>query len=179
MESNQYESLNSSTIGEAQNTSNDLNEYDQEYVQTLGSSGSTQILHITNQARLEKWILALKLRYWIDFGNQEQYKVDWLRNLDDKGDLVEIIIKLFNCKDDERSDLLFVVTSCLVTKKITVKGKYCNLWQVNEFGKLKTLVSELCSSDNMSHISVNQMYDKVFHDQDGSNNTLNLEGVYP
>ena len=108
MESNQYESLNSSTIGEAQNTSNDLNEYDQEYVQTLGSSGSTQILHITNQARLEKWILALKFRYWIDFGNREQYKVDWLRNLDDKGDLVEIIIKLFNCKDDERSDLLFV-----------------------------------------------------------------------
>ena len=56
--------------------------------------GQVYTVQVADLKRLESWILALKLRYWIDFGNRSQYNVDWLRKLDDKGDLAGIRIKL-------------------------------------------------------------------------------------
>ena len=58
-------------------------------------------MQVADLKRLESWILALKLRYWIDVGNRSQYNVDWLRKLDDKGDLAGIRIKLFEASDED------------------------------------------------------------------------------
>ena len=59
----------------------------------------THVIQIQDLKRLENWILALKLRYWIDFGQRKQYNVEWVRKLDSSGDLVEIVIKVDQHKD--------------------------------------------------------------------------------
>ena len=46
----------------------------------------TRVTQIQDLKRLENWILALKLRYRIDFGQQKQYNVEWIRKLDSSSD---------------------------------------------------------------------------------------------
>jgi hypothetical protein len=178
MEDNPEDQLSSYTVEITQDILNNPSAHESDKYHTH-TSGAVQ-LELQSQGRLEKWILAFKLRYWIDFGNQEEYKVDWQRNLNDDGDLVEIIINLANsnCEDDEQSKSLFSIIICLITKKIVIQGDYVDLWKRNEFDKLKTLVSELCSIDNMNQQLISQIYDKVFYDnEDISKANINLEGV--
>ena len=52
----------------------------------------TRVIQIQDLKRLENWILALKLRYRIDFGQRKKYNVEWIHKLDSSSDLVEIII---------------------------------------------------------------------------------------
>ena len=46
----------------------------------------TRVTQIQDLKRLENWILALKLRYRIDFGQRKQYNVEWIRKLDSSSD---------------------------------------------------------------------------------------------
>ena len=56
-------------------------------------NGDVYLVEVGNQNIFNKWILSLKLRYWIDFGNREDYNVEWLKKLNTNGELVEILIK--------------------------------------------------------------------------------------
>ena len=101
-------------------------------------------MQVTDLKRLESWILALKLRYWIDFENRSQYNVDWLRKLDDKGDLAGIRLKLFEASDENsQGKLLFTVSVCLQKKIVSIEGKYGDLRKSNEFEKLQCFVCKL------------------------------------
>ena len=121
--------------------------------------GQVYTVQVADLKRLESWILALKLRYWIDFGNRSQYNVDWSRKLDDKGDLAGIRIKLFEASDeDSQGKLLFSISVCLHKKIISIEGKYGNLWKSNEFEKLQCFVSKLFTfSSTHDYQSVCQM----------------------
>ena len=56
---------------------------------SANAHGVDELTHISgayelgfqSQEKFEKWILALRLRYWIEFGNQDQYQVRLLRKL--------------------------------------------------------------------------------------------------
>ena len=56
-------------------------------------------IQVQDLKRLENWILALKVRYWIDFSQRKQRNVEWIRKLDSNSDLVEIVIKLDQHKE--------------------------------------------------------------------------------
>ncbi len=47
----------------------------------LRSEGQVYNVQVSDFKRLESWILALKLRCWIDFRNQSHYNVDWLKTI--------------------------------------------------------------------------------------------------
>ena len=47
----------------------------------LRSEGQVYNVQVSDFKCLESWILALKLRYWIDFRNQSHYNVDWLKTI--------------------------------------------------------------------------------------------------
>lgn len=80
-------------------------------------------------------------------GNQEQYNVEWTRKLNSEGDLVEIVIKLRQCKEDGKSsDLLSAITAYLTQTKIMVQEKHRELWKETEFTKLPELVYQLCEN---------------------------------
>ena len=135
-------------------------------------------MQVADLKRLESWILALKLRYWIDFGSRSQYNVDWLRKLDDKGDLAGIRVKLFEAGDeDSQGKLLFSISVCLHKKAISIEGKYGDLWKSNEFEKLQCFVSKLFTlSSTQDYQSVCQMYNTAFCQEDPQHN-LSLDGV--
>ena len=152
MEDNPEDQLSSYTVEITQDILNNPSAHESDKYHTH-TSGSVQ-LELQSQGRLEKWILAFSL--------------------------VEIIINLANsnCEDDEQSKSLFSIIICLITKKIVIQGDYVDLWKRNEFDKLKTLVSELCSIDNMNQQLISQIYDKMFYDnEDISKANINLEGV--
>ena len=140
--------------------------------------GQVYTVQVADLKRLESWILALKLRYWIDFGNRSQYNVDWLRKLDDKGDLAGIRVKLFEASDeDSQGKLLFSISVCLHKKAISIEGKYGDLWKSNEFEKLQCFVSKLFTlSSTQDYQSVCQMYNTAFCQEDPQHN-LSLDGV--
>ena len=65
----------------------------------------------------------------------------------------------------------------MTTKQITIDGEYANLCQVNEFDKLKTLVSELCLLDNMSEDQLTRIYTKAFYDEHDTIVNINFKGI--
>ena len=160
----------------------------------------THVIQIQDLKRLENWILALKLRYWIDFGQRKQYNVEWIRKLDSNGDLVEIVIKVdqhkdadcdtsnCQCQSETSEDLLFAINVDLKSLRISVEGNHRDLWNQTEFLKLRDFVSDLARMEEVNTSAVNDSYDKVFgnikndsssSDQcfDKSNTSINLEGV--
>ena len=79
MEDNPEDQLSSYTVEITQDILNNPSAHESDKYHTH-TSGAVQ-LELQRQGRLEKWILAFKLRYWTDFGNQEEYKVEWQRKL--------------------------------------------------------------------------------------------------
>jgi hypothetical protein len=140
--------LSENTTAEAAQDHQEV-EQEVEHVE-MSKRGSAYIIKIKYVKRLEIWINSLKIRYWIDLGNQEQYNVEWTRKLNSEGDLVEIVIKLRQCKEEGKSsDLLFAITAYLTQTKIMVQGKHRELWKETEFTKLPELVYQLCKTDEI------------------------------
>ena len=140
-------------------------------------NGDVYFLEVGNQNIFNKWILSLKLRYWIDFGNREDYNIEWLKKLITNGELVEILIKLskYNANEDQ-DELLFSITILVSEKKLMIEGKYHNLWRENEHTKLQSLVSELCVHDELEQHIVEQLFKKIFY-QDLPDYEINLDKV--
>ena len=89
---NELSSVTSSSTGS-------LLQHQMEIAEPLKTGQPTHVIQIQDLKRLENWILPLKLRYWIDFGQRKQYNVEWIRKLDSNSDLVEIIIKVDQHKE--------------------------------------------------------------------------------
>ena len=99
-----------------------------------------------NKSRFDFWIKALMLRYWVDFGNQSKYRVNWLKKIHplDENVTVEIIIHVHKVKDGaadvETGDdpLLFSITVSLAERKFEISEKFALVWkntfQVNKSG---------------------------------------------
>jgi hypothetical protein len=62
----------------------------------LSEIGDAYFISVSDSHRFKQWLTALKIKYWIDFGSNVDYIVDWLRitSKDSDSDLVELIIKL-------------------------------------------------------------------------------------
>lgn len=73
---------------------------EQEFIEA-SAKGAVYLFTIPNQSRLDWWLKALKIRYWVDFGNQDEYRVDWTRKTgpEDSKEIVEFIIQLHRVKD--------------------------------------------------------------------------------
>ena len=99
-----------------------------------------------NKSRFDFWIKALMLRYWVDFGNQSKYRVNWLKKIRplDENVTVEIIIHVHKVEDGaadvETGDdpLLFSITVSLAERKVEISEKFALVWkktfQVNKSG---------------------------------------------
>lgn len=96
------------------------------------------------ESRFDFWIKALMLRYWVDFGNQSKYRVNWLRKTHplDENVIVEIIIHVSKVQDDASdadaidNPLLFSITILVIERKVEISQKY-----TLEFGKIRSSLS--------------------------------------
>ena len=108
----------------------------------------------------------MKKRYWIDFGSNVDYIVDWLRitSKDSDSDLVELIIKRYQIHDEENSSTangkqhLFTITVYIAEQKLKIQGDYKDLWGKNEFDKLKSFANELCLSSELNAETISCLY---------------------
>lgn len=143
---------------------------EREEIQT-SEKGAVHLIEVKSDERFQQWLAALKARYWVDFGNQSAYKVDWLRKTDVCGKVVELAVQLYKIKD-EKSGLLFTITAYLSKRKIMIQGKFRDMWKSNEFIKLRSFVDGLCEGI-LSDSQVSVLYSKVFECE----NIRMLEGV--
>ncbi|CAB4002775.1 Hypothetical predicted protein [Paramuricea clavata] len=114
---------------------------------------------------------------------------DWLRitSKDSDGDLVELIIDLYQFHDDENSSTaangkhhLFTVTVYIAEQKLKIYGDYKDLWGKNEFNKLKSFANELCLSSKLNAETISSLYTTSFRDTSdvyGSKEKLDLSNV--
>ena len=70
---------------------------------TMLNDGDTLCIDISQKHRFDKWILFLKLRYWLDLGERDIYDVDWCKKVNDENILEDIIIKSRNLTRQTRS----------------------------------------------------------------------------
>lgn len=150
---------------------------DHEVIKT-SDRGVAYLFVVPNSSRFNQWLAALKIRYWIDFGNKSDYDVEWFRKTDSDGNLVELIVKLFSVSDDEDKQLLFAITVYLSKQKFMIQGKYRNLWKDNEFTSLRSFVDGLCTSNVLNPDQISSLYSETFQDADDSGSVkLHLDDV--
>ncbi len=89
------------------------------------------------------------IRYWVDFGNQNDYRVNWLRKTspDDENRTVELIVQIFGAQNDDKDTglLLFSITMSVAERIAKVHGKYSDFWKNTEFLRLRDFVNDLQS----------------------------------
>jgi hypothetical protein len=147
------------------------NEDDAERIQS-SKKGAIRFFMVNDEYRFSCWLKALKIRYWIDFGNQDNYKVDWVCKTDDSGNLVDLIIHLRQIQEDLEFSLLFTITAYVSKRKLMIQGNYRDFWGNVEFGKLRSLVNGLFETD-LNSSAISELYSSIFDDT----SNLNLEGV--
>ena len=155
----------------------------------LSEIGDAYFISVSYSHLFKQWLTALKIRYWIDFGSNVNYIVDWLRitSKDSDGDLVELIIDLYQFHDDENSSTaangkhhLFTITVYIAEQKLKIHGDYKDLWGKNEFNKLKSFANELCLSSELNAETISSLYTTTFQDTSdvyGSMKKLDLSNV--
>lgn len=153
-----------------------------EHLESIEASdqGAAFLVVVEDENRFKQWLVALKLRYWVDFGNQEDYNVDWLKKTGPGGELVELLVKLYACNESgDDGKRLFTLTVYLTKRKIMVQGKQRALWKDIEFTKLRYLVTELCGNNALTREDISSLYAKAFQDQEtgDGNAKLNLTDV--
>ena len=100
-----------------------------------------------NKSRFDWWIKKFMIRYWMDFGKREEYRVNWVRTTspDDENpdDIVEIIIEIFNLHDDGSEGNLFSIIVSVPERKLIIQGNHSSLWKNTEFHASEILLISL------------------------------------
>jgi hypothetical protein len=137
------------------------------------------------ESRFDFWIKALMLRYWVDFGNQSKYRVNWLRKTHplDENVIVEIIIHVSKVKDDASdadaidNPLLFSITISVIERKVEISQKYTLVWKNTEFPKLlKSLVDRLQVNNELDADKIRVDYADIFQESEDAE-SLNLSSL--
>jgi hypothetical protein len=136
------------------------------------------------EPRFDFWIKALMLRYWVGFGNQPKYRVNWLRKTHpcDENIIVEIIIHVNKVQDDApdtgtiNDPLLFSITISVTERKVEIYQKYALAWKNTEFSKLKSLVDRLQVNNELDADKIKADYADVFEESDDAE-SLNLSSL--
>lgn len=125
--------------------------------------GAVHTFEVTSEERFQNWLRALKARYWVDFGNQDAYNVEWLRKTDGTGDVCELAVQLFQVSSNEKPKLLFCMTVYINKRKFMVQGNFKDLWKDNEFVKLRSFVDVLCVNNDLTNSQINKLYAEIFN----------------
>ncbi|CAB4038969.1 Hypothetical predicted protein, partial [Paramuricea clavata] len=160
----------------------------QERFETAKSLKREICIQCHDKIRFDNWLKCLKLRYWIDFGNQDKYNVNWKQKLNLEGNLVDIIITLCQSLEEDElfasqsdTDPLFSIYVDIPRMKLTIQGRYRKFWKKTEFIKLQDLVSEFCATGELTNPTASDLFTKVFYcnDDNATKSTamLNLDGV--
>ncbi|CAB3986884.1 Hypothetical predicted protein [Paramuricea clavata] len=136
------------------------------------------------ESRFDFWIKALMLRYWVDFGNQSKYRVNWLRKTHplDENTIVEIIIHVSNVPGDaSNADAtdnppLFSITILAIERKVEISQKYTLVWKNTEFPKLKSLVDRLQVNNELDADTIRDDYADIFQESEDAE-SLNLSSL--
>ena len=146
---------------------------------TMLNDGDTLCIDISQKDRFDKWILSLKLRYWLDLGERDIYDVDWCKKVNDENVLEDIIINIK--KPDATNEILFSIMAHIPEKQIRIQSKFMDVWKVNEYQKLVLLVSKLCLRPDTDQEIVGQLYTETFYNQNVSDISnlynINLDNV--
>ncbi|CAB4018949.1 Hypothetical predicted protein [Paramuricea clavata] len=131
-----------------------------------------------NKSRFDWWIKAFMIRYWMDFGKREEYRVNWVRKTspDDENsdDIVEIIIEIFSLHDNGSEGHLFSITISVPEQKLIIQGNHSSLWKNTEFSRLRDLVNKFKNYDTgLDTGAISSEYYTIFH-EDGMNKSISL-----
>lgn len=125
---------------------------------------------LVSDQRLDAWIKALKIRYWLDFGATDTYRVEWIDVKDASGlKIVEHIVKVFSTDADETEINLYTITVYLTKRKIMVQGNFRDLWVDQEFKFLAPLVTGLLQGDKLAS--------DVYHELTGSKLSFTVDNL--
>ena len=153
----------------------------------VSETGNEYFFSVSDIQRFRQWLTALKIRYWIDFGNQDDYDVAWRRITNKRGEIVELNIKLYqdiqkqvrdagndsDCDDDvSDKQLIFVISIHLSKQKFTIKGNLKELWD-QELKKLQSFVNGVCLKPELNTEDLSCLYREIFTDT----SVTNLDGV--
>lgn len=137
--------------------------------EVIEASGKQELYVFSiNESRFDWWLKAIMIRYWVDFGNRNDYRVNWLRktNPDDENQIVELIVQIFRTQNDDNDAglLLFSTTMSIAERKTKVQGKYSDFWKNTEFLRLRDFVNDLQSHGDLDADRISADYAKLFQD---------------
>ncbi len=95
----QYEEQNTPSASVAAD-SVELNEDE-----VIEASGKKELYVFSiNESRFDWWLKAIMIRYWVDYGNRNDYRVNWLRKTspDNENQTVELIVQIFGAQNDDK-----------------------------------------------------------------------------
>lgn len=126
-----------------------------DYEKPSASAQDEVYTFVVSEARFSFWLTAFKIRYWYDFGNQDDILVRWQTAKDNGGVSVEHVIKI-NQVDSERNResadagsetvqplSLFTITLYNTKCKVMIQGSFRDQWIAREFPIFQQLVSAL------------------------------------
>ncbi|CAB3996311.1 Hypothetical predicted protein [Paramuricea clavata] len=145
--------------------------------------GDIYCIEIPQKDLFDKWMLSLKLRYWLDLGGRDNYDVAWLRKIDDNSTLEEILINIKKFDTSEASagsipsENLFSIKAIISKMKLLIEGKFIDIWKRNEYQKLICLVSKLCLCPDVNQETAGELYTNEFYCQSVPDHIINLDNV--
>ena len=93
-----------------------------------------------DRSKLNLWVKALKLRYWMDFGSRDEFNVKWDCEKNKSGVMLKRLVRVFRVEEAEEA-LLFAIT--WFDGKVMIQGNHRELWVDNEFPILNNIVDGL------------------------------------